>query len=222
MDIMRIDEAKRAGEPVFYGDSARKEILHAAGIDRARMIVLCISDVHTSLKALHSIREMRRDLQILVRTRDEGHLNQLMDAGATEVIPDTFEASIMLASHVLLMLGQSGADVLKEVRNVRQARFSFLNGLYIGDTDEHIALERSSDILHSIVIQAAASCTGSTLNALSSTQDGIEIRSMIRNGVRDDDPDAQTTIMNGDILLVSGTAENVSKFEKRILLHLER
>lgn len=220
MDIIRIDEAKRAGEPVFYGDSARKEVLHAAGIERARMVVLCISDLHASLKALHSIREMRRDVQALVRTRDEGHLNQLMDAGATEVIPDTFEASIMLASHVLLMLGQSGADVLKEVRKVRQSRYSFLKGLYLGETDEPIGLDKSTTILHSILIQAEASCVGKSLEALNAKQDEVEIKGIKRQGVRSDAPSNQFILMNGDVLLISGTAEQVSKFEKRILLHL--
>lgn len=220
MDIIRIDEAKRAGEPVFYGDSARKEILHAAGIERARMVVLCISDLHASLKTLHSIREMRRDVQALVRTRDEGHLNQLMDAGATEVIPDTFEASIMLASHVLLMLGQSGADVLKEVRKVRQSRYSFLKGLYIGETDEPIGLDKSTTILHSILIQAEATCVGKNLQALEAEQDEVEIKGVKRHGVRSDTPNDQFILMNGDVLLVSGTAEQVSKFEKRILLYL--
>lgn len=221
MDIIRIDEAKRAGEPVFYGDSARKEILHAAGIERSRMVVLCISDLHSSLKALHSIREMRREVQVLVRTRDEGHLNQLMDAGATEVIPDTFEASIMLASHVLLMLGQSGADVLKEVRQVRQSRYSFLKGLYLGETDDPISLDKSTTILHSILIQAEATCAGKPIKELDSALDEIEIKGIKRQGIRTDNPAEELILMSGDVLLISGTTEQVSKFEKRILLHMD-
>jgi CPA2 family monovalent cation:H+ antiporter-2 len=221
LDIARIDEARRAGESVYYGDSARKEILRAAGIERARMVVLCISDLNASLKTLHKVRELRREVQVLVRTRDEGHLGQLMDAGATEVIPDTFEASIMLSSHVLLMLGHAGSEILREVRQIRQARYSFLQGFYPGETDDPITMDKSATILHSILLQAQAVGLGQSIKQLNPGQDEIEIRGIKREGILGDEPDDSLVLQAGDVLLVSGMPDAINRFEKRVLLGLE-
>lgn len=218
MDIARINEAKYAGEPVYYGDSTRKEILHAAKIEQAKLVVLCISDFHASLKTLHRAREMRRDIPILVRTRDEGHLSQLMDSGATEVIPDTFEASIMLSSQVLLLAGQSPAVILKEVRQARQSRYNLLKGFYPGESDEINNLETSPTILHSIILQSQAYAIGKRIEEVLQDHPGIEIRGIKREGIRGDDPSPQLVLQGGDVLVAQGTVEDITRFEQSILL----
>ncbi len=218
MDIVRITEAKRAGELVYYGDSSRKEILHAAGIDRAKLVVLSISDFHTSLKTLHRVREMRRDIQVMVRTRDEAHLNQLMDAGATEVIPDTFEASMMLSSQVLLLMGHSPASILREVRKVRQSRYSLLQGFYPGESDEAPSIEKSTEILHSIMLQENSTAVGKKLGTLLKAHNDIEIEAIKRDGIRGDDPEMSLILQAGDIIVARGIYENITRFEQTLML----
>lgn len=218
MDITRITEAKRAGEPVYYGDSSRKEILHAAGIDRAKLIVLSISDFHTSIKTLYRVRELRRDVQVMVRTRDEAHLSQLMEAGATEVIPDTFEASMMLSSQVLLLMGHSPASILRETRKVRQSRYSLLKGFYPGDSDEAMSIDTPTAILHSIILQANATAVGKQVGQLLTAHPNIEIDGIKRDGIRGDEPDMSMTLQAGDVLVVRGTYEDINHFEQAVLL----
>jgi CPA2 family monovalent cation:H+ antiporter-2 len=218
MDITRITEAKQAGEPVYYGDSSRKEILEAAGVERAKLVVLSISDFHTSLKTLHRVREMRRDVQIMVRTRDEAHLSQLMEAGATEVIPDTFEASMMLSSQVLLLMGHSPASILREVRKVRQSRYSLMQGFYPGDSDEATSINKPTTILHSIVLQENAAAVGKQLDQLLKNTTGIEIEAVKRDGIRGDEPELTLQLQAGDILVVRGSHENINVFEQNVLL----
>lgn len=218
MDIVRITEAKRAGEPVYYGDSSRKEILQAAGIDRAELVVLCISDFTSSIKTLHRVRELRRDVQVMVRTRDEAHLSQLMEAGATEVIPDTFEASMMLSSQVLLLMGHSPASILREVRKVRQSRYSLLKGFYPGESDEAMSLDAKPTILHSIVLQAKAAAVGKRLDQILADNTSIDIEAVKRDGIRGDEPDATMTLQAGDVLVIRGTPESISYFEQEVLL----
>lgn len=218
MDIARINEAKQAGEPVYYGDSSRKEIMHAAGLEKAKLVVLCISDLPASLKTLHRVREMRRDIKIMVRTRDEAHFSQLMEAGATEVIPDTFEASIMLSSQVLLLMGVSSIEILQEVRQIRQNRYSLLKGLYLGETDDAANIEQPTEILHSIVLQSGAKAVNKTVNQLLTKHPNIKINAVKRHGVRGDDPDPQLILQAGDVLVVQGTQEDVNHFEQMILL----
>jgi len=218
MDIARVTEAKQAGEPVYYGDSSRKEILQAAGIDRAKLIVLSISDFHTSLKTLYRVREMRRDAQVMVRTRDEAHLSQLMEAGATEVIPDTFEASMMLSSQVLLLMGHSPASILREVRKVRQSRYSLLQGFYPGESDEAPTIDKPTAILHSIILHSNASAVGKSIKELLAANTDITIEAIKRDGIRGDEPDANLILLAGDIVVVQGTHESVNHFEQSVML----
>lgn len=69
------------------------------------MIIITHHDYHLALKTLRSIRSLDPSIPVLVRIPDDEHADELVAAGATEVIPDYFESSIMLASHLLLMLG---------------------------------------------------------------------------------------------------------------------
>ena len=218
MDITRTQEAKEAGELVFYGDSSRTEILHAAGIERAKVVVLCISDLHASLKVLHRVRELRRDVCIMVRTRDEGHLNQLMDAGATEVIPDTFEASIMLSSQVLLLLGYPPTEVLREVRQIRQNRYSLLKGFYPGDNDEAASIDQQPTILHTITLSSGAKAIGKTVEEVLTANKEVEIEAIKRDGIRGDNPSPNTELRAGDRIVLRGTHEAISRFEEYTLL----
>lgn len=219
MDITRITEAKRAGEPVYYGDSSRKEMLEAAGIERAELVVLCISDLPASLKTLHRVRELRRDVKVMVRTRDEGHLSQLMDAGATEVIPDTFEASIMLSSQVLLLMGRLPDEVLREVRKVRQSRYSLLKGFYPGESDEPLSVDKPTTILHSIILHSNAIAVGKSVASLLKDNPNVEIESInCRDGNRCDIPNDDSILNAGDVLVVRGTYDAISHFEQSVML----
>jgi CPA2 family monovalent cation:H+ antiporter-2 len=161
---------------------------------------------------------MRRDIKIMVRTRDEAHFSQLMEAGATEVIPDTFEASIMLSSQVLLLMGVSSIEILQEVRQIRQNRYSLLKGLYLGETDDAANIEQPTEILHSIVLQSGAKAVNKTVNQLLTKHPNIKINAVKRHGVRGDDPDPQLILQAGDVLVVQGTQEDVNHFEQMILL----
>ena len=92
-----------------------------AGIGRATAVVISFSDPATALGILHSVRRMHPDLPVLVRTADDARLKELQDAGATDVVPETFEASLMLVSHVLMLLHVPVSQVVRTLgRDPRQ------------------------------------------------------------------------------------------------------
>ena len=81
------------------------------------------------------LKEARRSnprVPILVRTRDDSLLTELKEAGATEVVPELLESSLMLASHALIMLGVPGDQVQSRVDQARRNRYRLLHGLYAG------------------------------------------------------------------------------------------
>lgn len=132
-DVVRIREAQRAGDAVFFGDPLRHDILHAAGLDRAALLVISFDDVPGALRILAQVRELRADVPVLVRTRGDEGLDQLQAAGATEVVPETLEAGLMLVSHVFTLLGTEPERIDKLLAQTRRHRYRLMHGIRKGD-----------------------------------------------------------------------------------------
>src|SRR5258705_189373 len=135
-DPKRVRGAAAAGERVVYGDASRNETLIAAGAARASALVITFADTRLALRILHHARAINPALPVIVRTVDDADLDRLIAAGASEVVPDTFESSLMLASHALVLLRVPLRRVVRRIREVRDGRYSLLRGFFHGGTDE--------------------------------------------------------------------------------------
>jgi CPA2 family monovalent cation:H+ antiporter-2 len=218
LDPDRVREAAAGGENVVYGDVGRKEALLAAGLMRASVVIVTISDTQLAEKVLHYVQESRPDLPVVVRTFDERDMDRLTRAGATEVVPETLEASLMLASHALVLVGVPINRVLKRIRQTRSQRYSLLRGFYRGisdrdydDDDEH------HPRLHSVLLASGSAGIGQTLDALNLDQLDCEVSAIRRRGIRALEPAPETRLEEGDVIVVLGLPEAVSAAEERLL-----
>ncbi|MDR8365415.1 monovalent cation:proton antiporter-2 (CPA2) family protein [Pseudomonas sp. JL3] len=135
-DPVRVQEAAVNESCVHYGDSRRGELLVAIGLERARLLVVAVDQTDIALLILKEARRFNPSVSILVRTRDDSQLAELKAAGASEVVPELLESSLMLASHALIMLGIPGQQVRDRVDQVRRDRYRLLHGFYPGADDE--------------------------------------------------------------------------------------
>ena len=94
MDPDLMHSAKTGGEPISFGDGTRPEILRQAGIERARVLVVAISDPAATARLVSQARRLRADLYIIVRTRYVAEIDRLYRLGANQVIPEEFETSV--------------------------------------------------------------------------------------------------------------------------------
>ena len=218
LDPDRVREAAGAGETVVFGDASRKEALMAAGLMRASIVIVTVSDTALAEKILNHIKGLRPELPVVVRTLDERDMERLTKAGAAEVVPEALEASLMLASHALVLLGTPLNRVLKRIRQTRSERYSLLRGFYHGlsdrDRDEE---DDHQPRLHSIWLTPGAAAIGQTLDDLDLDQFLCEVSAIRRRGIRAIEPAAETRLEEGDVVVVLGTAEAVSAAEQRLL-----
>nr|WP_225923347.1 monovalent cation:proton antiporter-2 (CPA2) family protein [Pseudomonas farris] len=135
-DPVRVQEAAVNESCVHYGDSRRGELLVAIGLERARLLVVAVDKTDIALLILKEARRFNPSVSILVRTRDDSQLAELKAAGASEVVPELLESSLMLASHALIMLGIPGQQVRDRVDQVRRDRYRLLHGFYPGADDD--------------------------------------------------------------------------------------
>lgn len=217
LDPDRIREATAAGDSVVFGDAARRETLVAAGLLRASCVVISFSETKTAERVLRVVRQLTPSVPVIVRTTDESDLERLTAAGATEVVPEILEGSLMLGSQALLLLGIPVSRVVKEIRAIRESRYQMFRGVFRGVDDEADTPENQWVRLHSVHVEPGASGVGKSLEELGLAEMRIEVSAIRRRGIRGGDPAPQTRLEAGDILVLKGQPEALSRAESLIL-----
>lgn len=219
LDPERLKEASCAKEPVFYGDATKEETLITAGLDTAALIVITFDDAHRARKMLKKIRQYNPDVPTLVRTRDDRFLSSLQQCGATEIIPEILEASLMMASHMLLLLGQDPNKVRRKISEIKGYRYQMMRSYYHG-TDNHNFLETADEdvsFAHAIVITKQSYSAGMTMGEIFEKLQ-INIRSFTRSGIRSfSAPHDDAVIEEGDIFVVEGSRQQIVAAEELLL-----
>ena len=144
-DPDRIQEAAEVDNNVHYGDARRGDLLRAVGLDRARLLVIAVDNTEVAMRVLEEARLITLEVPILVRTRDDSQLAELKAAGATEVVPELLESSLMLASHALIMLGLPEKTVQRRVDEVRHDRYHLLEGCFETADSREASATREND-----------------------------------------------------------------------------
>ena len=114
-DPEQIDVIRRFGGRVYFGDATRPEILEAAQVEKARAVVVCISNVSDSLKAVELIRRRYPDVPVYVRARDREHAHKLMDLGVERIIRETLLSALEMSRQVLMASGLNRREAERTV-----------------------------------------------------------------------------------------------------------
>ena len=130
VDPQQVRHAAPAGGKVAFGSADRIEVLKAAGLARARAVVVAYPDAHSAERVLRLVRAQRPDIPVIVRSYDESTVARLKQAGATEVVPEVLEGSLMIAAETLAQLGVPVEQAMARVRAVRAERYASLREFY--------------------------------------------------------------------------------------------
>jgi CPA2 family monovalent cation:H+ antiporter-2 len=218
LDPVRVRHAREAGDPVYYGDGTNRDVLRAAGIERARVLVISYFKVSTALKILGHVKKMRPDIPVLVRTRDDAELEKLQAAGATEIIPETLESSLMLASHLLHVLHVPMSHILRRIQEVRTHRYSLLRSVFRGQ--DAVPIDPSHafrEQLHTVTLTPGALGVNRTLSDVDLKSLGVVVTALRREGVVGRQPPGITVLKEGDVVVLWGTPEKLQDAEELLL-----
>jgi monovalent cation:H+ antiporter-2, CPA2 family len=216
LDPDRVRQAASAGDSVVFGDAARLQALMAAGLARASAVVITYLDVPSALKVLAHIRAHAPQVPVIVRTQDDHDLERLQAAGATEVVPESIEGSLMLASHALALVGVPMRRVIRSVQDQRDARYSLLRGYFHGmgdDTVDEIDHER----LTTFTLPLAAKTLGQPLSDLALHAVGVRVVSLRRATGTQVAVDEDCVLHDGDTLVLSGKPEALAVGQEKLL-----
>jgi CPA2 family monovalent cation:H+ antiporter-2 len=216
LDPDRVRQAAAAGDAVVFGDAARLQALMAAGLARASAVVVTYKDPNAAFRVLLHTKEHAPQVPVIVRTVDDHDIDRLLRAGATEVVPEAIEGSLMLASHALALVGVPMRRVIRIVQAQREARYGLLRGYFHGaddDTAEEIEQER----LKSFSLPPNAYGIDKSINQLSLREFDVALICIRRNGAQLTQDDVSQPLLANDVVVLSGTPAALTLAEERLL-----
>jgi monovalent cation:H+ antiporter-2, CPA2 family len=219
VDPYRIRTGRQVGDPVVYGDAAQGKVLENVGVAHASVVVITFANPDVSLRILRSVRELRPDVPILVRTQDDTKLVELQAAGATEVVPETFEASLMLLSHLLLLVKLPVGQVIRTVNDIRSHRYQMLRQYFReADAEQLDQSHAFREELHSVILPPHAWAVGRSITDLAKRGSQATVNAVRRDGIVGREPGPDTVFKEGDVVVVYGTPEAVEHAETLLLM----
>jgi len=217
LDPLRVREAMSAGESVVYGDAAKREVLLAAGLMRAKTLVITYDDKHSALKILQHVNDVRPDLPVVVRTADDTHIEVLKLAGAAEVVAEVLEGSVMLAAQALLLSGVPFNKVLRRIRESRSRRYSMFNSFFsspanaVGETTESLQPR-----FQSVLLNGRDAAVGKMLDEVNLAELEVQVNAVRRQNVSGNQPAGDMVLQAGDVLVLLGQPVALMMAERRL------
>jgi CPA2 family monovalent cation:H+ antiporter-2 len=211
-----VRQAAAAGQSVVFGDAARLRSLMAAGLARASAVVVTYHDTASALKILQVVRSHAPQVPVVVRTVDDTDIDRLKAAGATEVVPEAIEGSLMLASHALALVGVPMRRVIRITRDARDARYGLLRGYFHGADDDTVEELQQARLL-SVSLPLAAPCLGQALADQALGAVGVQVVSVRRATGQVQAAHDAMQLAAGDTLVLSGLPEALALAEGKLL-----
>ena len=184
MDPDLVRSAKAGGEPITFGDGTRLEILQQVGIEKARVLVVAISDPAATARLVSQARRLRTDLYIIVRTRYVAEIDRLYRLGANQVIPEEFETSVEIFARVLQEYHIPRNVISLQVDLIRKEHYGTLRGIRLQgkqlDALSQFLVGTTSDIFS---IVEASPAVGKSLEEINlPLRSGVSVIAVVRDG----------------------------------------
>ncbi len=215
LDPAYIQEADLAGVPALYADATHPQILEKAGIHNAKALVIGFNDPHSAIKVLQHVKNLNPKLPTIVRCRNEIELTQLQAHGATQIVVEDHEESLMLTYHLLCSLHFSHKKINNFLERIRHHHYDILRQVFPGSLTANLSAEGFPiHQMRSVIILKDSDLVDITLNELSNRFSDIKIVSLRRGNKHFPNPDKNLQLQAEDILILYGTAENLENAEQ--------
>jgi CPA2 family monovalent cation:H+ antiporter-2 len=217
-DPERTRAARQAGDPVVYGDASEPELLEKIGLEKTSIVVISFSNPTLALRILQEVRKIRANVPVLVRTQDDSFLPQLQQAGATSVVPETFEAGLTLVWHALVLLGEPVPRVIETISDIRANRYGLLRGVIRPTEEATTSILALSEAQNTVVLPPGAWAVGKTIEELQARDIRATVSAIRRDGIVGRDPAPGTVLKEGDIVVLYGVPEALEHGETVLLM----
>jgi len=145
-----IDNVRKFGVEVFFGDASRPDLLHAAGLHEANLLVVAIDDKEQSLELIKHARREVPDIHIIARAHDRMHVYELYESGTNDIVRETFDSAVRAARYSLEALGVHPYDAEKattvfvehDLDGIRQLASVWRSDIPVYENEKYMTLTR--------------------------------------------------------------------------------
>ncbi len=213
MNPTLVRAARAAGEPIFFGDGTRPEVLREAGLQRARVLVVAISDRAGTAHVVSQARRLRPDLYLIVRTRYVAEIERLYRLGANQVIPEEFETSVEIFARVLQEHHVPRNVIGLQVDLIRKEHYGTLRGLRLeGKGLDELSRFLAGTTADIFSIPDGSPVIGKTLEEIQlRPRAGVTLISLVRAGKSTYNPPADVIVQTGDLLVLLGSHKELDQ-----------
>lgn len=207
LDADAVRKGRAAGEPIIFGDATRPAILSEVNVQKARVLVIALSDPVPTRQLIRSARSLNPQVHIIVRTHHLGEMDALYKLGADQVIPEEFETSIEIFIRVMREYHLPRNVITAQVDLLRQSHYGMMRGLKLPDTTmsqiESILAAGTTD---TFLVLNESMANGRTLRDLNlRNQTGASVIAIVRKDKPITNPSIDFRIETGDILVLIGS-----------------
>lgn len=213
----RVHEATLIGQPVNFGDATSIDILRSANIEHARALVITFSDIINAQRILYLVQSLNPKLPTLVRCRTDLDLVKLRNYGATQIVVESHEESLMLTYYLFLALHIPRQEAQTIIQDVRQKHEDLLQEIFADSfSEDFLEEEWYMKQLHSIAIPNHSSMVGKTVKDLNLDKINIKLVAIRRSKHYNPKPQENTKIQANDVLLLYGMWEDLDHAEEML------
>jgi CPA2 family monovalent cation:H+ antiporter-2 len=217
-DQYRLEEVKAAGTPVIYGDAGSLVVLEAAGLHRARLLLVAVSAAIDVETVVRQARNVNPELHIVARATQLAQLEVLRDLGIHEVVQPEFEAGIEMMRQALLHFDLPADEIERLSDSVRKEHYQPIASLHSTATLlEQLHHARSSLEIAWFAIPPASKLVGQSIGVSEIRQrTGVSLVAVLRDGLVFENPGAEMELQGGDQVAVLGTLAQRSAFQREL------
>jgi CPA2 family monovalent cation:H+ antiporter-2 len=207
------------GEPIYYGDVTRREVLERMGIERARLLVLAVSDPFATRRVIPVARQANPEIHIVARTRYVREVQDLLLLGANEVVPEEFETSLEIFELVLREYGVPPREIKRKQEEVRREGYARLRREAAVPYTGHGELPIEVDV-HYQPVPAGSPLIGRALADLRlHDYGGVHVPAIIRQGQTHAGPGGDWRLEADDCLVMTGAREAIGQAIRALEQH---
>jgi len=213
MNPVTVREIRGQGVPIMFGNAGREHVLRHAQVERAKVLVSSVPDPAGSREVVSEARRLNPDLYIIARTRYLGDVEALVDLGANEVVPEEFETAIEMVGLVMQAYGVPPRAVEREQDFIREDQYGLLRrDLPARGRGPSLRSLLSGADVRDVALLPDSLAVGQTLRALDlRAETGVTLLGIERAGELLANPSPDTPLLVGDVLVLFGTGEGVTK-----------
>ncbi len=216
LDHSLVREAWEAGEQVYYGDCTHFQVLKKAELANARALIITFDDAFIAGEVITAARSINTDIAIIVRSKDDRHMEELHNKGASNVVPESFEASMMLAIHLLQQLGISTERSMEFVNHARSDDYKRLRGYFRGE--ETLGIEAPDALrFYNVTLLPDSYAVDKAPITLPLDEFDTTLIAVRRGTERMEEFDDAFRFQPGDTLVIEGKPGDVLNSEKMLL-----